>query len=946
MARLRQKVSTPTRSRRRAPADRWRARAAASGWRSWAPGSVTSPTPGTTITSGTTLTFTPVPGQDITEVDFYGNGGNRLGASSAPEPDGTFSTTVEETQLNGPTDAIYAVVYYADPFGAQHVYVTPSVTVDVPEPEPELNENPQLSVEANPTNGHAPLTTTFTIAASDPDGLPLTYQINFGDGAAEQTSPLPASGTVTLEHTYETPGVQHAQVTVFDSEGRDAETSVPITVAEPEQGAPANTLAPTVTGATRDHETLTEHHGTWTNDPTGYAYKWLRCNAQGGECATIVGATGQTYQLTDSDVGATIEVRETAANSHGASSPATSSHTQTIAASAPLQADAGEEIEAVAGTPVTLDGSGSTPAEAIASYTWQFGDGGSGQGAIVSHTYTQSGTYTATLTVSDGTGRATASTTVHVSPPPAQQAEVEVLDEHGQPLSGAEVMYVTPDGQRTSAVSDSGGTALLANLPDGTDTVYAYSEGFQPAVGQIDVSSGAGHATIQLHSGAVAASTLEDHQMTLSEIEAAGIDTSDPANQNVYEFEVRLAFVESPQQGPVGLSCRIDSDGEFVDVDLCDFGGSGGGGGTGGGGTGGGGGGGGEFVGGACSPSSCQYSNGETSVVAIPKFVEGHPLIEWLILRGKVTVLKQFATVDMTIQNLSDEPFKLADGKATLDLPRGLSLAPTAEAQTLTHAVPDIDGGQSVTTSWVIRGDEPGEYLLSAVYNGQLEPFQAPVETRAALAQPLRIWGAEAFTLSVKADSGKLAPGVPYHVTIGVTNHAEVPFYNVNLSIDSDVHANFVFQPDERFDDTIGELGPGQTLYSHTYVLLPDAASVSVFNPELSSATFDGEEVHPGADIEAVAPPQLYQLTAPADTPGLIHLHWQPVPGAEGYEVFSTPNLDTAFAETPDAASPTPTGTPSTSPIPATDTDAYLSPRGTSPRYYAVTSIVEGRPTL
>ena len=40
-------------------------------------------------------------------------------------------------------------------------------------------------------------------------------------------------------------------------------------------------------------------------------------------------------------------------------------------------------------------------------------------------------------------------------------------------------------------------------------------------------------------------------------------------------------------------------------------------------------------------------------------------------------MLKQFFEVSMIVQNLSPEPFTLAKGTATLNLPEGLSLAPT-----------------------------------------------------------------------------------------------------------------------------------------------------------------------------------------------------------------------------------------------------------------------------
>ncbi len=707
---------------------------------------------------------------------------------------------------------------------------------------------------------------------------------------------------------------------------------------------PVDVHPPTIQGTAERGQTLVESHGTWSNGPTGYAYQWLAC--EGSSCTAIAGATSRVYVVGAGDVGKTLEVQEVADNRAGSGSPAVSSATATVV-EAPLQAVAGEEIEATQGAPVSLNGSGSTPAEAITSYEWNFGDTNTGSGAIVDHTYTSPGSYTATLTVGDGQSSASSSVKVNVSAASGPHAEARIVDGASQPIEGAEVLYIAPQGQRTEAISSADGVAPLSGLPDGNDTVYVYKEGFRPAVGHIAVSGGTGQQTITLASGAVATSTLKNKEMTLKEIEEAGINPNDPANQNVYDFEIRLAFFPSP----LTLKCHVNSAGEFVGG--CGFeGAEGEGGGEGGGGGGGGEGGeGGEGVEGVgegyCSPHACQINYAGGSVGVVPKIVEGHPLIEWLILQGKATVLKQFTTVTLAVQDLAPEPFKLTNGSATLTLPQGLSLAPTASPQALSQPVANIPGESSASETWVVRGDTPGSYYMSAEYKAQLQPFAAPVDITAALANPFRVWGKEAFKLSVKADEGKLETGRPYHVTVAITNEAPIPFYNMNLSIDSNVHANFDFQPDERFNDEIGELPAGATLYSHKYVLLPDAPSYGVFNPALSSIAFDGEEAKPGENIEEVTPPPLYgTVEALSDTPARIHLHWQPVPGAEGYEVFSTPSLHTAFAEAPDPASSTADGALSTSPLPADATEGYLAGTDGLSRFYAVSALIEGHPTV
>jgi subtilisin family serine protease len=81
---------------------------------------------------------------------------------------------------------------------------------------------------------------------------------------------------------------------------------------------PQNTSPPTTTGTARDSETLVASPGVWSGSPA-YSYQWQRCDASGAGCAGIPGATASSYLLTASDVGATVRVQVTAANSAGAS---------------------------------------------------------------------------------------------------------------------------------------------------------------------------------------------------------------------------------------------------------------------------------------------------------------------------------------------------------------------------------------------------------------------------------------------------------------------------------------------------------------------------------------------------------------------------------------------------------------------------------------------------
>ena len=73
-------------------------------------------------------------------------------------------------------------------------------------------------------------------------------------------------------------------------------------------------------GEERVGQELTAEEGSWTNTPTGYAYQWQRCDADGTNCLPVVGANGKTYGVRTADVGFALRVRVTARNASGSGS--------------------------------------------------------------------------------------------------------------------------------------------------------------------------------------------------------------------------------------------------------------------------------------------------------------------------------------------------------------------------------------------------------------------------------------------------------------------------------------------------------------------------------------------------------------------------------------------------------------------------------------------------
>jgi hypothetical protein len=126
------------------------------------------------------------------------------------------------------------------------------------------------------------------------------------------------SGTAKT-YTPSTGDVGHALrvvVTGVNADGRTAATSAATDPVDSANG-PSNTVRPSVTGAAEVGGTLRVSNGSWSPTPTSYARQWQQCDASGGSCTNIAGATGQTYGVRAGDAGHRLRALVTARTSSG-----------------------------------------------------------------------------------------------------------------------------------------------------------------------------------------------------------------------------------------------------------------------------------------------------------------------------------------------------------------------------------------------------------------------------------------------------------------------------------------------------------------------------------------------------------------------------------------------------------------------------------------------------
>ena len=130
------------------------------------------------------------------------------------------------------------------------------------------------------------------------------------------------------------------RVTATNADGSATAASNATTLVAQDSRPPVRVSDPVVTGTARVGSTLTATQGGWSNNPTSFAFQWVRCPTSGGnptgsDCAAIGGATTTAYLVSAADVGRRLRVRVTATNADGSATSA-SNATAVVQAAAPI----------------------------------------------------------------------------------------------------------------------------------------------------------------------------------------------------------------------------------------------------------------------------------------------------------------------------------------------------------------------------------------------------------------------------------------------------------------------------------------------------------------------------------------------------------------------------------------------------------------------------------
>ncbi len=282
----------------------------------------------------------------------------------------------------------------------------------------------------------------FTDASSDPDGTVTSWDWDFGDGGVS-TSQSPA-------HTYGVAGTYTVTLTVTDNDGATDSTSSTATVTDPTPN-----VGPTA-GFTASCTDLSCDFTDTSTDADGTVVSWDWDFGDGGTATdqnpshlyTGAGTFTVTLTVTDNDgatdvVSSDVTVAANVAPTAGFTSVCTD-----------LTCDF---------TDTSTDSDGT-----VASWEWDFGDGGTSTDRNPTHAYAADGTYTVSLTVTDDDGATDVTS-----------SDVTVADSGTGPFQEADGQVVMEAEHYTAVVDRSGdawtsqaepegfsGDAAMAALPD------------------------------------------------------------------------------------------------------------------------------------------------------------------------------------------------------------------------------------------------------------------------------------------------------------------------------------------------------------------------------------------------------------------------------------------------------------------------------------------------
>lgn len=464
------------------------------------------------------------------------------------------------------------------------------------------------------------------------------------------------------------------------------------------------------------------------------------------------------------------------------------------------------------GAECMFDGTASTSDLRIISYKFDFGDGTFSEEAKPIHVYETSGSYKVELTVTDIEGNTdTCYQTIYVQERKTLGIlKVKVVDDSGNALSNTPV-YFDMEGANTIKSTDNNGYVEFSAM-SGNYKVGSYRTEYLPATKSVTLVGGSlREIQLVLVEHPIVTGEFEIQRMTLDEVKAAGIDISEPANQQVMKLNIHLTYGTKEQD----LSFFVNGNGIIIGDN--------------------------NFI--IRDEDGEEDRKGTVNVIPVPgpdHDDDENVIVAIMDVPVEASFLKEFFNVNLHIINHADTQFCLKDNLVHLNVPEGMTIMEEGEVSTPDAAFDTLYGQQQKTLNWILRGDEAGDYELTADYSSVLDVFNEEVSA-VFKSENIHVYGSDA--VKIKIDINRSIRYQTMYFDLGMENVCGVDLYMPSMSVmeaaiqdllidleegEDNVEEKAVTQLGIRLENTAGyrtyitedpdKLSSGETLY-HEYVI-------------------------------------------------------------------------------------------------------------------------------
>lgn len=408
-----------------------------------------------------------------------------------------------------------------------------------------------------------------------------------------------------------------------------------------------------------------------------------------------------------------------------------------------------------------FDASNSRSDTGIVSYKYDFGDGTiiSGVEQKVVHKYVETGDYTVHLIITDKQGNQSEieKKVVVEEPKLLGTVKIKIVDVSGNPLSDMPIYFDMDHTSDSVKYTDLDGVATF-NASAGYYTVGSYANGYLPVKKSLTIKAGTEVSlTFTVIKEPIVTGKFEVNRMTLDEIKAAGIDVSDPANQQVVKIKIHLVYGSTP------VTMNVITNGNKIYSEKNTI-----------------------------IDTGAEKRQLTTTVISsntsgkLPGVNIGaksnNVIIAIMDVPVEASSLKEFFDVKLHIINHADKEFELKNNTVKLNVPDGITLM-DSNYTTKDNIVyfDSLTGQQQKTLSWILCGDRAGKYNLTADYSAVLQQFNAVVNAQFKTDTPITVYGLNAMKLVADIDSKIIYGGMYFNLSLQNISDVDMNLPTLNI---------------------------------------------------------------------------------------------------------------------------------------------------------------------